>query len=493
MNGDGILDPGEATRSATATDYSQYLDMLVRTIVVQGLEARGATVTYVPLMDYVDEQTGASVTGALTPNLETIALLNNVLPDDPGETPGQQLSQNLLLYDRLLVVDGLHPTAQAHALVASFMNAQLQGTAWVETMPLLGAGVDYQLYGAIAAVGEVDKVIVATAVNSSYTVQMLGVSSLTPFVLDQYFGLTNVAPGSILADPRLSVANASGALIAADDDSGAGLDSSLVFAGGAGTVTISGSAVGILTGTYGLTISVSGDAVLTGNTYTVTNASTIVIEGAGWIGRDVVLASVNYALNAGSAIEELRTTNDRGKGAINLTGNDFDQTIVGNAGSNVIDGRGGADTLFGGAGNDTFLYNAASLANPLRFDTIADYAAGDIIDVRQLLSLGSSINPVTGGYLRLSSTGALQVDLDGGGDQWLTLAQVSGSSNVAVRYLSGGSNADLTLLRDGGSGGGGGGGGGKGHGSKLTAAFDSSAPLDSGFVHHDHHDWALIL
>ena len=79
-----------------------------------------------------------------------------------------------------------------------------------------------------------------------------------------------------------------------------------------------------------------------GNTYTVSSASTVVLESVDGIGQDVIKASVSYALSQGSEIEVLRTTNDRGKTAINLTGNEFDQTIVGNAGNNIIEGKGEA-------------------------------------------------------------------------------------------------------------------------------------------------------
>ena len=65
---------------------------------------------------------------------------------------------------------------------------------------------------------------------------------------------------------------------------------------------------------------------------------TLVIEGAGGVGQDVVQTSVSYSLAAGSEIEVLRTTNDHGKGAISLTGNDFSQTIDGNNGANVPGG-----------------------------------------------------------------------------------------------------------------------------------------------------------
>ena len=54
-NGNGVLEGDELARSKAATEYSQYLDYLIRTEVVPALIAMGATVTYVPLMDYVDQ------------------------------------------------------------------------------------------------------------------------------------------------------------------------------------------------------------------------------------------------------------------------------------------------------------------------------------------------------------------------------------------------------------------------------------------------------
>ena len=135
-------------RSAAATDYSIYLDTLIRTEVVPALQALGATVTYVPLMDYVDAS-GNLVTGALNANLGTIAALHGLTVDE--------LSGNLLQYQNLLFFDQVHPNAQANALLGAYIYAQLTGTPWIETLPLTGADVDYRLVSNIAAAGEVDK------------------------------------------------------------------------------------------------------------------------------------------------------------------------------------------------------------------------------------------------------------------------------------------------------------------------------------------------
>ncbi|WP_232628660.1 calcium-binding protein [Methylobacterium sp. Leaf118] len=94
------------------------------------------------------------------------------------------------------------------------------------------------------------------------------------------------------------------------------------------------------------------------DTYIVDNAGDRVIEAVGG-GRDSVVTSVSYALAAGQEIEELRTVDKAAKTTIALTGNQFVNKIVGDAGNNRIDGGGGADSLHGGAGSDTYLVDHA--------------------------------------------------------------------------------------------------------------------------------------
>ncbi len=74
--------------------------------------------------------------------------------------------------------------------------------------------------------------------------------------------------------------------------------------------------------------------------------------------NDVVIATVSYTLGSGVAVEDLMaagiTTGDFwSEAAINLTGNDLAQGIVGNGGNNVLRGMGGNDILIGMEGNDT--------------------------------------------------------------------------------------------------------------------------------------------
>ena len=154
-------------------------------------------------------------------------------------------------------------------------------------------------------------------------------------------------------------------------------------------------------------------------------------------------------LSEGSEIEVLRTTNDRGKGAINLTGNEFGQTIVGNAGNNVLEGKEGSDVLTGGGGKDVFVLSNSAVTDPgaANIDRISDYGSGDIVDITQILNVAPGSNVVTGGYLRVTTSGLVQVDLDGGGNNWVTLSSINNGGAVNVRYLSGGVATSVSASR----------------------------------------------
>ncbi len=459
-NGNGVLDGVEVARSAAATQYSAYLDNLIRTYVVPALEARGATVTYVPIMGpaYTDSA-GRVIQPGLGAVLPEIAALHGLTTD--------QLTNNLLQYQNLVFFDEVHPTAQVHALIGSYMHSLLTGAPWVETMPLAAADVDYRMSATIGAAGEDHSVSVYLVAGTTYTFEMLGMSSL--------------GTAGSLGDTYLKLLAPGGSLLLADDDSGAGFDSVLTFtAASSGIYAVQMSAVGQLTGGYSMDAAVAnGTAMLQGDTYTVSSASTLVIEGVGGVGQDVVKTSVSYTLAPLSEIEVLRTTNDHGKAAINLTGNDFSQTIVGNSGANVLEGKGGADVLTGGAGNDTFILSSTALQGPGNIDAITDYGKGDLVDVGQILNVAAGTNVIAGGYLRVTTSGLIQVDTDGGGDHWTTLSTINGSGAVNVRYLANGSPTTVSVSRVSDS-------------SALSLAGTQDSPLDV-LGSHQHHDASLLI
>jgi VCBS repeat-containing protein len=88
-------------------------------------------------------------------------------------------------------------------------------------------------------------------------------------------------------------------------------------------------------------------------------AAAQVVEASGG-GNDQLYTSVSYVLAFGSEVELLSTNNTAGTGAINLTGNAFNQTLIGNNGANQLHGGGGTDTLIGLGGNDIYYTDYAT-------------------------------------------------------------------------------------------------------------------------------------
>ena len=142
-----------------------------------------------------------------------------------------------LQYQDLVFFDEVHPNAQANALLGAYMHALITGTPWIETLPLTGSDVDYGMTATIAAPGEVDKLIVSLIAGTTYTLEMLGVSSLW-------------TAGS-LADPSLRLLGPSGNLIGASSDDGVGFDATLTFtAPTTGNYTVELFSTGAPTGFY---------------------------------------------------------------------------------------------------------------------------------------------------------------------------------------------------------------------------------------------------
>jgi Ca2+-binding RTX toxin-like protein len=120
-------------------------------------------------------------------------------------------------------------------------------------------------------------------------------------------------------------------------------------------------------------------------------------------------------------------------GHLSLFGGGGNDTLTGGGTSDLLRGGSGNDRLTGGAGGDTFDYNLLTDRGTVG-DTITDFTKGvgaDVLDVSDLLDTFAGYNGTnafTGGYLHFQAAGAntiVQVDSDGGGNGYVTLATLS--------------------------------------------------------------------
>ena len=70
-------------------------------------------------------------------------------------------------------------------------------------------------------------------------------------------------------------------------------------------------------------------------------------------------------------------------GIENLTGSEFDDVLIGNAGANVFTGGIGRDILEGNGGNDVFAFRSLAEmgTTSTTWDVISDFTVGDRIDL----------------------------------------------------------------------------------------------------------------
>ncbi|MBY0483566.1 calcium-binding protein [Nitrosomonas sp.] len=191
-----------------------------------------------------------------------------------------------------------------------------------------------------------------------------------------------------------------------------------VLNGGAGNDTLNGGA-----GADGLVGGLGND------TYTVDNAGDGITENLSE-GTDKVNSSVTYTISAN--VENLTLT---GATAINGTGNDLANVIIGNTAANQLDGGVGNDTLDGGLGNNVLTGGAGN--DSFRFtttghvDSITDYnVANDTIKLENaVFTVLTATGTLAAGQFKVglsaldaddfiiynNTTGALLYDADGSG------------------------------------------------------------------------------
>jgi Ca2+-binding RTX toxin-like protein len=174
--------------------------------------------------------------------------------------------------------------------------------------------------------------------------------------------------------------------------------------------------------------------------YTVDNVGDIVTEGLS-AGTDRVNSSVTYTLLGN--VEDLTLT---GTSAINGTGNDLANILIGNAGANQLDGGTGADALRGGVGDDTYIVDNAgdviTEGGGAGTDTVNSSVTYTLLaNIENLILTGLSATNGTGNSLANIITGnAANNTLNGGtGDDIL-------DGGTGTNTLTGGAGNDIFRL-----------------------------------------------
>ncbi|MEY4254862.1 MAG: bifunctional hemolysin/adenylate cyclase precursor [Pseudomonadota bacterium] len=190
-------------------------------------------------------------------------------------------------------------------------------------------------------------------------------------------------------------------------------------------ILIGNSAANILSGGAGSDTMAGG---LGDDTYVVDVVGDVVREQANE-GTDTVQAAITYIL--GANVENLTLT---GTTAINGTGNELNNLIIGNGAANILTGGAGNDTLDGGAGIDTMI-------GGLGDDTYAVNVAGEIIT--ELANEGtdtvkSAITYTLGATLEnLTLTGTTAINGTGNASNNILIG------NTAANILTGGAGNDV--------------------------------------------------
>ncbi len=230
--------------------------------------------------------------------------------------------------------------------------------------------------------------------------------------------------------------------------------------------SVIGSAVA---GTYNLTYTLSdGSSTDTGaitinvlNTTDGGGGDTFTLDGNdfSWVdlqsGGDTINGDITLNGKNGADIFLGNNGNDTlngGGGNDRLFGNENTDNLNGGAGDDFLDGGNGNDTLTGGGGNDFFVLSSVNSSN---IDAITDYGhvGGnlDTINIMQVLSVAAGTNVITGQYLRVTTTGLIQIDTDGGGNNWQTVGTVNVAAGLTynIQYLSGGIATTVTVTPSG--------------------------------------------
>ena len=200
--------------------------------------------------------------------------------------------------------------------------------------------------------------------------------------------------------------------------------------GGAGDDTLNGEdGNDILNGGAGDNTLIGGDG---NDTYSINASGDGIIE-YGNAGTDTVVSSIDFWLAVNINLENL--TLAPGSAAVNGTGNNRDNVILGNQNNNTLDGELGNDILNGGAGNDTLDGGAGNdiLNGGAGDDLLYGGAGNDTLDG------GAGDDTLSGGAGNHTLTG-------GAGDDYLLGDNSSFFGIAGADLLDGGAGNDTYVV-----------------------------------------------
>ncbi|WP_035367851.1 calcium-binding protein, partial [Dolichospermum circinale] len=166
------------------------------------------------------------------------------------------------------------------------------------------------------------------------------------------------------------------------------------------------------------------------DTFVVDDIGDIIAEGLNG-GIDTVESSITWTLKT-----NLENLTLQGTTAINGTGNNLNNTLIGNTGNNVLTGGLGNDTLTGGLGNDTLIGGAGN-------DSYYVDSTADIITESVNQGTDSVFSTVT--YTLTTNTENLTLQgttaINGTGNELNNII----TGNAADNILTGGTGADTLI------------------------------------------------
>jgi lysophospholipase L1-like esterase len=303
----------EALRRSLATGYADRLDALVRSGLARLPAPDGATLHTFSLGQLSDD----ILANPAAYNLTNVTDARTSVQAGALEPVGSGF----------LFFDAVHPSAQAHAIVAGAILDSLR-TASVAAEPTPGEQAP-RLYGAVETAGGLDDYRVSLLAGQTYTLELRGVSS---------------GSGS-LADPRLQVVGPTGAGLAIDDDGGLGLDARLTFTSPVtAEYIVRVDAVGSLTGTYVL----QGGGLRGSNVTLLGSPSGDVLSALG--GSNYLRGEAgNDTITGGTGFDDINGN----VGDDSAAGGEGDDWVVGGKDNDVLQGDAGSDIVWGNLGDDT--------------------------------------------------------------------------------------------------------------------------------------------